>query len=245
MMIGDPCQLGPIPILHEVAWMGDGEKKALEDAMLVSPFTWLHQQGRFCMLDTQYRMHASIARFPGEKFYKGRLKTSLKKGDVLERGREVGTVVSLLMGSEVEVELEGKGGVGVGSRARWGEGEVRVQAPIFPWPQAARPLAVIHVEGRERRVASSYCNLEEVAVVGAVVRRLFSAYPLHLRRADVTVLSLYRGQVDSLRQAGLGVEVATINSFQGRESAVVVVSTVRAAGRLGEVTLEHGKELEI
>merc|ERR1712112_757455 len=35
------------------------------------------------------------------------------------------------------------------------------------------------------------------------------------------------------RQAKMKVEVATIDSFQGRESAVVVVSTVRASNRLG------------
>ena len=66
-----------------------------------------------------------------------------------------------------------------------------------------------------------------------VVKRFFAATPLQLTRADVTVLSLYRGQVDKLRQAKMKVEVATIDSFQGRESAVVIVSTVRASNRLG------------
>ena len=120
-----------------------------------------------------------------------------------------------------------------GSRKTWPEVELLVQAPTFPWPDLSRPLVFINVDGREIRAGSSYCNPDEVEAVAAVVKRFFSANPLCLSRADVAVLTLYRGQMDKLKMAKMKVEVATIDSFQGRESAVVVVSTVRASNRLG------------
>ena len=240
VMIGDPRQLGPMLSLQEVVWLAEGEKEKLKDAMLVSPFNWLYGEGRFCFLDTQYRMHSAIASFPSKEFYDGKLKTSLKKGDIVERAGEVGTVLSLPQSGQVEVSMEGDG-VESGRKETWPEIQLQVQAARFPWPEPARPLVFINVEGRERRAGSSYCNPDEVEAVAAVVKRFFSAVPLQLSRGDVTVLSLYRGQVDKLRQAKMKVEVATIDSFQGRESAVVVVSTVRASNRLGEVVHKHKK----
>ena len=239
-MIGDPRQLGPMLSLQDVVWLPEGEKEKLKDAMLVSPFNWLYGEGRFCFLDTQYRMHSAIASFPSKEFYDGKLKTSLKKGDIVERAGEVGTVLSLPQSGQVEVSMEGDG-VESGRKETWPEIQLQVQAARFPWPEPARPLVFINVEGRERRAGSSYCNPDEVEAVAAVVKTFFSAVPLQLSRGDVTVLSLYRGQVDKLRQAKMKVEVATIDSFQGRESAVVVVSTVRASNRLGEVVHKHKK----
>ena len=239
-MIGDPRQLGPMLSLQDVVWLAEGEKEKLEKAMLVSPFNWLYKEGRFCFLDTQYRMHSAIASFPSKEFYEGKLKTSLKRGDIVEKGGESGTVMSLTASGEVEVSMEGDG-VESGRKESWPQIQVRVQAPRFPWPEAARPLVFINIEGRERRAGSSYCNPDEVEAVAAVVKKFFSAVPLHLNRGDVTVLSLYRGQVDKLKQTKLKVEVATIDSFQGRESAVVVVSTVRASNRLGEMA-HHTKK---
>ena len=233
VMIGDPRQLGPIVSLQDVIWLAEGEKEKLEEAMLVSPFNWLFKRGRFCFLDTQYRMHSAIASFPSKEFYYEQLKTSLKQGDVVERSGEVGTVVCLKSSGLVEVHTEGLYGVEGGLRKTWPEVELLVRAPTFPWPDLSRPLVFINVDGREIRAGSSYCNQDEVEAVAAVVKRFFSANPLCLSRADLAVLTLYRGQVDKLKLAKMKVEVATIDSFQGRESAVVVVSTVRASNRLG------------
>ena len=112
------------------------------------------------------------------------------------------------------------------------------QNPVeFPWPDQTRPLCFLQVEGRERRAGPSYSNQEEVEAVKSVLARLFSSPALVLTRREVCVLSLYSGQVRALRQASLGVEVATIDSYQGRENTFIIVSTVRAKGRLGKTDL--------
>ena len=228
VMVGDPRQLGPLLDLREVAWLGDQEREELEQAMLESPFTRLHSQGRYQFLDTQFRMHPAIAEFSSETFYEGRLKSCLKAGDLVRRDQEVATVRTLVPRSQ-EVEVE----TAEGWRGRWRQDQLSLQPPDFPWPDPARPLVFINVDGRERRSGTSYCNQEEVEGVRAVLARLFSPPKLSLVRRDVTVLALYSGQVASLKRAGLGVEVATIDSFQGRENTVILVSTVRAAGRVG------------
>eukprot|EP00092_Neocalanus_flemingeri_P027073 GFUD01029359.1.p1 GENE.GFUD01029359.1~~GFUD01029359.1.p1 ORF type:complete len:1934 (+),score=582.76 GFUD01029359.1:141-5942(+) len=226
VMIGDPKQLGPIISLREITWLGEQERESLEQAMLDSPFSRLHQLGKFCFLDTQYRMHPAIAQFPSNTFYQGKLKTSLKKGDCVRRGQEVATIKALEKLEIVVVTKENQ-------TIKWKLDEVSLEPPSFPWPDLTRPLAFIEVSGFEKRYGTSYCNREEVEAVQSVIRCLFSSPSLGLMKSDVTVLSLYSGQVNSLRQAQLGVEVATIDSFQGRENTVIVVSTVRAAGRLG------------
>ena len=78
---------------------------------------------------------------------------------------------------------------------------------------------------------TSYENRSEVAAVERVVRRFLGG---GVKKREVTALSMYGGQVAGLRGAGLGVEVSTVDGFQGRENDVVIVSTVRARGRLGE-----------
>ena len=105
----------------------------------------------------------------------------------------------------------------------------------FDWPDPSRPLAFLHVDGKERRFGSSYSNQEEVEAVKLVLGRVFSSPSLVLTKKEVCVLSLYSGQVKLLRLAGLGVEVATIDSYQGRENSLVIVTTVRASGRIGDM----------
>ena len=93
-------------------------------------------------------------------------------------------------------------------------------------PVAALPSPVLFcdvAEGRDEKapVGSSMLNRAEVAAAVSVVQRLRSELPA-VRRA--------------LARAGVGgVEVATVDGFQGREQEVVVFSCVRAndEGRLG------------
>ena len=87
----------------------------------------------------------------------------------------------------------------------------------------------------ERRdpVSQSLENRGEAALVALAVRRLLDA---GLRPGEIGVITPYSAQVGRLRR-GLpaGIEVASVNAFQGREKRAIVMSFVRsnARGELG------------
>jgi ATP-dependent RNA/DNA helicase IGHMBP2 len=91
-------------------------------------------------------------------------------------------------------------------------------------------------EAQEAR-SESYDNKGEAALVEARVRTLLAG---GLSPEAMAVITPYRGQVVLLQTAlaGTGVEVDTVDAFQGREAEAVLLSCVRsnAEGRLGFLT---------
>ncbi len=98
------------------------------------------------------------------------------------------------------------------------------------------PLLFIDTSGRgfdEETGAGSESreNPGEAALAAAEVRRILSGGAV--TPADVAVISPYDGQVQRLRHLleeylDAGLEVDTVDGFQGREKEVVVVSLVRS-----------------
>ncbi len=88
-------------------------------------------------------------------------------------------------------------------------------------------------EAQEAR-AESYDNPGEATLVAARARTLLEA---GLQPEALAVITPYRGQASLLQAAltGTGVEVDTVDAFQGREADAVLVSCVRSnpEGRLG------------
>jgi hypothetical protein len=96
------------------------------------------------------------------------------------------------------------------------------------------PLEAYHVEGEEQQAPSrSYYNEREAEVVGEEVRRLLE---YGVAPEDVGVITPYSGQIGKVRAElatikGLDtdpVKIATVDSFQGSEREVIVVSFVRS-----------------
>lgn len=56
---------------------------------------------------------------------------------------------------------------------------------------------------------------------------------------DLAVLTLYRAQVKRLREFLPKVEISSVDGFQGKEADVIIVSTVRAKGKLGKKDRQH------
>lgn len=83
-------------------------------------------------------------------------------------------------------------------------------------------------------ISRSLRNAGEVRVVADVVRRLLAE---GVAADRVGVVAPYSAQVAALSDAIPGVEVATVNAFQGREQDVIVCSWVRSndAGEVGFV----------
>ena len=80
VMIGDPKQLGPlVKIERDWNWLTDEEYESVERSLKDTLFHKLHNEGKFKVqfLDTQYRMHPNIAKFPSERFYNGKLKSGV------------------------------------------------------------------------------------------------------------------------------------------------------------------------
>ena len=89
----------------------------------------------------------------------------------------------------------------------------------------------------EEESGSSRSNMDEAAVVVKVVNDLLA--PGDLSSDDIGVISPYAGQVRLIRsmvdEQIEGLEVKSVDGYQGREKEIIVLSTVRAneAGKVG------------
>jgi len=95
----------------------------------------------------------------------------------------------------------------------------------------APPLAVILSEGAEARVGQSYRHDYEARFCACWVRRALSCS--QLQPQHIGIICLYRAQADAcvraLTSAGLrGVQAATVDSFQGGEREVTLLSCGRS-----------------
>jgi hypothetical protein len=117
----------------------------------------------------------------------------------------------------------------------------RLPLPPGADPAEAEPLLVIDTSGRGFEEATppgsdSRENEGEAALCAAEVERILA---LGVPPSEVAVIAPYDGQVQRLRallaaQVEAGLEIDTVDGFQGREKEAVVVSLVRANGA-GEV----------
>jgi len=85
----------------------------------------------------------------------------------------------------------------------------------------SKPVVFVDMRGREEREGRSKYNLEEAQAVEALVEEL-----LRLGVRDIGVIAPYRAQRNLLaeRLKDLGVEVDTVDAFQGREKDVIIFS---------------------
>ena len=116
----------------------------------------------------------------------------------------------------------------------------------FLWPDWDRPMAFVPVEGVEEadEEGRSRSNRDEAGKVLSIVNDLLAMGDV--QPSDIGVISPYNGQVRELthlfelaggREAGqpyAGLEIKSVDGYQGREKDVIVFSTVRANER-GEV----------
>ena len=108
------------------------------------------------------------------------------------------------------------------------------------WPNWDKPVAFIPVEGNEEldEEGSSRSNFSEAAKVLSIVDELLGIGDI--QTTDIGIITPYNGQVrvlnDLFEQAGgrefgekySGLEIKSVDGYQGREKEVIVFSTVRA-----------------
>jgi AAA domain len=178
VVMGDPKQLPPTVLEPACSRAGFGN-------------TWLGNvfelfPSKVHLLDTQYRMHPDILRFPNNQFYMGRIQSG---DNVMNR-----------------------------------------------YPHVRTPFSFIdtHGRGREELVGKSYRNSYEVAVIMDILKNDTDITTLLQanERARIIIITPYKSQVVLLQQMTCplkshNLEVSTVDSFQGQEGDVVILSTVR------------------
>ena len=86
-------------------------------------------------------------------------------------------------------------------------------------------------DGCEKKIGNSLENEVEAEVIGRVVRRLLEENRDNLRVEDIAVIVAYSGQNPRLQYLlPSGVQVNTVDAFQGQEREVILLSTVRHNG---------------
>ncbi|KAJ5280522.1 hypothetical protein N7478_005894 [Penicillium angulare] len=175
----------------------------------------MHGDGIKRMLTTQYRMHDKIMRFPSDELYESKLTAA---DSVKDR---------LLADLPYEVE-----------------GTDDTQEPLVFWdtqggdfPEKAEDK---EIGQKEALLGESKSNEMEALVVAKHVGNLVEA---GVRPDSIAVITPYNGQLallsQMLREKYPGLELGSVDGFQGREKEAVVVSLVRSnekheVGFLGE-----------
>ncbi len=106
----------------------------------------------------------------------------------------------------------------------------------YSFPQRDSPTAFIDCKGVEMSDSTgSKYNFDEVRAVLSLVKQL-----LHLKAAqpsEIMILTFYYGQTVALQETFLleegleYVQISSVDSAQGREQNIVILSTVRAAAK--------------
>ena len=173
------------------------------------------------LLNTQYRMHPAIASFPSAMFYHGLLRDGVRA-------------------------------------------EQRPPPPSFPWPNRSAPIAFIGVGQRhmllEEAHGTSKANRYEAETIAQAVFAVLQAPAQNhgVTPGQVAIITAYAAQVPLIKAAlrrCLGapcanlLTVATVDSFQGMEYEVLLVSTVRASSGVASGStlgfLSDGRRLNV
>jgi len=103
----------------------------------------------------------------------------------------------------------------------------------FPWPNPKLPVGFFPCNRTyEEREGNSYRNRGEAEKVSWAVDKLKRA---GFRTEEIGVIAGYSAQVRYLRKMLAGVEVSSVDGFQGREKEAIIISTVRcnSVGNVG------------
>ncbi|KAF8067485.1 RNA-directed RNA polymerase [Lyophyllum atratum] len=159
-------------------------------------------QMRKTMLDVQYRSPKELMAFPSKAFYGGKLKTGLQ---------DTVNILRILSFSS------------------------------FPWPRHAGaliPTVFIQCSDEEDTGGMSKRNIGQVDLVGHILPMLTTPEggdvtvspndTSSLASLKITVLTPYKKQIQALRdKLPSSVPCSTVDAFQGRESDIIIFSTVR------------------
>eukprot|EP01022_Parablepharisma_sp_SALTPOND_P016227 TRINITY_DN234_c0_g2_i1.p2 TRINITY_DN234_c0_g2~~TRINITY_DN234_c0_g2_i1.p2 ORF type:complete len:1040 (+),score=86.45 TRINITY_DN234_c0_g2_i1:3145-6264(+) len=125
----------------------------------------------------------------------------------------------------------------------------------FPWPVSSKPMFFYHSTGKEEISASgtSYLNRTEAANIEKVVTHFMKA---GIKPTQMGIITPYEGQrayiCSYMQRAGVikqslykSIEVASVDSFQGREKDFIILSCVRSNEKAGIGFLSDPRRLNV
>ena len=185
----------------------------------------LHGKDIKRMLTTQYRMHEKIMAFPSSALYEDKLIAAEAVKFRLLKDLPYGPVEDTEDTSEPLVFWDTQGG---GFPEKTGDDESGAK-------------------GKSSLLAESKVNEPEASIVSSHVGKLVRA---GVAAEDIAVVTPYNGQLallsQMLKERFPGIELGSVDGFQGREKEAVIVSLVRSnteheVGFLGEKRRLNGK----
>ncbi|GAA5936152.1 hypothetical protein JCM10213_004695 [Rhodosporidiobolus nylandii] len=203
------------------------------------------QNVKSTLLDTQYRMRPDISAFPNHSFYHSALRDA---PSVLDRPPPL---ESRFFSPPTAPPPAPQKIILAPSRSP-------TRSPAAPLPAEPIPVAFVSHDGEERLHRQSTLNRDEVSLLVEIVGDLLQRNA-DLAASDIGIISPYYAQTRLLintfesgfaasrlrktlgvrRAAEVSeVEVNTVDGFQGREKAVILLSTVRSnpGGHIGFLT---------
>ncbi|KAI1412651.1 DNA helicase [Hypoxylon sp. FL1857] len=196
----------------------EGERSVIKgvtlETTLFDRLLKLHGPNIKRMLTTQYRMHEKIMRFPSDELYEGRLVAADAVKERLLRDLEY-EVKDTEDTSEPVIFIDTQGG----DYPEKNEEEEDKEGK----------------DGKDKKKATvrsmfgeSKSNEMEAALVRQHVKKLVEA---GVRPEDIAVVTPYNAQLGllaPLKEAFPGIELGSVDGFQGREKEAVIVSLVRS-----------------
>jgi superfamily I DNA and/or RNA helicase len=210
VLAGDPQQLGPVitggPAIE--AELGSTVFERLARAARLAQAADSDAETGSVMLEQQHRMHAQIMAFPSRTMYDGRLRAAPEvAGHTLD---QLGVAPDPLRPQPLWL-IDTAGKAWVEQRTDFEPGGSLNSAPAF-------------------QIDPSTFNSGNAERVAAEARRLLSR---GLPPGELAIIAAYSAQARRLRELlraerAAGVEIGTVDSFQGREKQAVIVDLVRS-----------------
>ena len=238
MLVGDPLQLPPC-VLSDA-----GKKYGLSQSLYARLYSIFEQYSQcpITMLDTQYRMHPDICRFPSDYFYNGRLLTD----DSIATKMKHFTLKPLYVYNITRSShyLDDAGSSFNEAEARFIERFCKLLIAHF----AQKSTSVLddnkndddEDESSENSSSNSTYNTDddsdhEETNAKQYEPPLLDKDPRSIQiQQKIAVITPYKAQVRLLRsRLPPYIEIMTVDSSQGKEKHIVIVSCVRSGYSIG------------
>lgn len=237
ILAGDPRQLDAVCRSKVSARLGY-KKSLLEHLCDTNLYSRNKQTGQFneyyiTQLVKNYRSHPELLRIPNELFYENTLEPMAKQSKLWFFLIRMFTSQRLLMV--------------IANCLNFFTGDIDwyIDSNILPSKQF--PMIFKSIQGQCRQsIDGSWFNDDEIETVILAIRQLLPPQSREhglreIKQSDIGIVTPYRKQrrriVQRLRRLKYNeITVGTAEVFQGKEKAVILITTVRSDGRLGFVS---------